>query len=89
MKKNLPAIILLVQTQGALVKDAATQVVATGQVVANEVASIGGKAVSCAAKAVQADADRLGQPERLGHGQRERQRIVQRSGHDDANHPPG
>ena len=56
VKKNLPAIILLVQTQGKLVQDAASQVVATGQVVANEVASIGGKDVACAAKAVQADA---------------------------------
>ena len=57
MKKNLPAIILLVQTQGKLVLDAANQVVTTGKVVADEVTSLGGKAISCAGKAVQADAD--------------------------------
>jgi hypothetical protein len=57
VKKNLPSIILLVQTQGKLVQDAASQVVTTGQVVANQVTSLGGKAIACAGKAVKADAD--------------------------------
>jgi hypothetical protein len=57
VKKNLPPIILLVQTQGKLVLDAANQVVTTGKVVADQVTSLGGKAISCAATAVQADAD--------------------------------
>ncbi len=57
VKKNLPPIILLVQTQGKLVVDAANQVVATGKVVADQVTSLGGKAIACAGKAVQADAD--------------------------------
>jgi hypothetical protein len=57
VKKNLPSIILLVQTQGKLVQDAASQVVATGKVVADQVTSLGGKAIACAGKAVQADAD--------------------------------
>jgi hypothetical protein len=55
VKKNLPAIILLVQTQGPLVLDAANQVAITGKVVGNEVTSLGGKAISCAGKAVSAD----------------------------------
>jgi hypothetical protein len=55
IKKNLPSIILLVQTQGQLVLDAANQVAMTGQVVGNEVTSLGGKAISCAGKAVSAD----------------------------------
>jgi hypothetical protein len=57
VKKNLPAIVLLVQTQSKFVLDAANQVATTGQVVANEVTSLGGKAISCAGKAVSADAD--------------------------------
>jgi hypothetical protein len=57
VKKNMPAIILLVQTQGKLVLDAANQVVTTGKVVADQVTSLGGKAIACAGKAVQADAD--------------------------------
>ncbi len=57
VKKNLPPIILLVQTQGKLVLDAANQVITTGKVVADQVTSLGGKAVACAGKAVQADAD--------------------------------
>ncbi len=57
VKKNMPAIILLVQTQGKLVLDAANQVVATGKVVADQVTSLGGEAVACAGKAVKADAD--------------------------------
>ena len=57
VKKNMPAIILLVQTQGKLVQDAASQVIATGKVVADQVTSLGGKAIACAGKAVQADAD--------------------------------
>jgi hypothetical protein len=44
-----------VQTQGQLVLDAANQVAMTGQVVGNEVTSLGGKAISCAGKAVSAD----------------------------------
>jgi hypothetical protein len=57
VKKNMPAIILLVQTQGRLVLDAANQVVTTGKVVADQVTSLGGKAIACAGKAVQVDAD--------------------------------
>ncbi len=57
VKKNMPAIILLVQTQGKLVLDAANQVVTTGKVVADQVTSLGGKAIACAGKAVQVDAD--------------------------------
>lgn len=57
VKKNMPAIIQLVQTQGKLVLDAANQVVTTGKVVADQVTSLGGKAIACAGKAVQADAD--------------------------------
>jgi hypothetical protein len=56
-KKNLPPIIKLVQTQGKLVLDAASQVVETGKVVADQVTTLGGKAIACAGKAVQADAD--------------------------------
>jgi hypothetical protein len=56
VKKNLPSIILLVQTQGKLVLDAANQVVTTGTAVANDFASLSGKAVACAKTAVQADA---------------------------------
>jgi hypothetical protein len=57
VKKNLPSIVLLVQTQSKLVLDAANQVATTGQVVGNEVTSLGGKAISCAGKAVSADVD--------------------------------
>jgi len=57
VKKNMPSIILLVQTQGKLVLDAANQVVTTGKVVADQVTSLGGQAIACAGKAVQADAD--------------------------------
>ncbi len=57
VKTNLPSIMLLVQTQGKLVLDAANQVVTTGQVVANEVTSLGGQAIACAGKAVKADAN--------------------------------
>jgi hypothetical protein len=57
VKKNMPSIILLVQTQGKLVLDAANQVVTTGKVVADQVTSLGGQAIACAGKAVQVDAD--------------------------------
>ena len=56
VKKNLPSIILLVQTQGKLVEDAASQVVTTGKVVANEITSLGGKALACGGRAVSEDA---------------------------------
>jgi hypothetical protein len=57
VKKNMPAIVLLAQTQGKLVLDAANQVVTTGKVVADQVTSLGGEAIACASTAVQADAD--------------------------------
>jgi hypothetical protein len=57
VKKNMPAIVLLVQTQGKLVLDAANQVVTTGKVVADQVTTLGGEAIACAGKAVKADAD--------------------------------
>jgi hypothetical protein len=55
LKKNLPNIVLLVQTQGKLVLDAANQVVTTANVVGNELTSLSGKALACAGKAVKAD----------------------------------
>jgi hypothetical protein len=55
VKANLPSIVLLVQSQGKLVLDAATQVGNTADAVSKSVASLGGKAVACAAKAVSAD----------------------------------
>jgi hypothetical protein len=57
VKKNLPNIILLVQTQGKLVLDAANQVVMTGTAVVNDFGSLSGKAIACAKTAVQADAN--------------------------------
>jgi hypothetical protein len=57
VKKNLPAVVLLVQTQGKLVLDAANQVVTTGQVVADQVTSLGGQSIACAGKALKVDAD--------------------------------
>jgi hypothetical protein len=57
VKKNMPSIVLLVQTQGQLVLDAANRVITTGKVVADQVTTLGGQAVACAGKAVQADAD--------------------------------
>jgi hypothetical protein len=55
VKKNLPNIILLVQTQGKLVLDAANQVVTTANVVGNELTTLSGQALACAGKAVKAD----------------------------------
>jgi hypothetical protein len=55
VKKNLPPIVLLVQTQGKLVLDAANQVVATGNLVAERVTTLGGKSLACAGTAVKAD----------------------------------
>jgi hypothetical protein len=57
VKKNMPAIVLLAQTQGKLVLDAANQVVTTGKVVADQVGTLSGKSIACARKAVTADAD--------------------------------
>ena len=55
VKANLPSIVLLVQSQGKLVLDAATQVGNTADAVSKSAASLGGQAIACAAKAVQAD----------------------------------
>ncbi len=57
VKKNLPAIVLFAQSQSKLVLDAANQVVTTGKVVADDVTSLGGKAIACAGAAVTADAN--------------------------------
>jgi hypothetical protein len=56
VKKNLPPLVALVQAKGQLAVDAANEVVATGKVVADNVTTIGGKAVACAGDAVTADA---------------------------------
>jgi hypothetical protein len=55
VKANLPSIILLVQSQGNLILDAATQVGDTADAVSKDVTSLGGKAIACAAAAVKAD----------------------------------
>jgi mRNA-degrading endonuclease toxin of MazEF toxin-antitoxin module len=44
-------------TRVSVVLDAANQVVTTGKVVADQVTSLGWKAIACAGKAVQVDAD--------------------------------
>jgi hypothetical protein len=54
VQKNLPPIILWAQTEEKIVVDAANQVVSTGKVVAENVTSLGGKAVACAATAATA-----------------------------------
>jgi hypothetical protein len=56
VKKNLPPIVAIVQTKGHLALDAASDVVATGNVVANNVPTLSGKAVACTATAVAVDA---------------------------------
>lgn len=56
LEKNLPAIIEAVQTQGQLAIKAAGHVVASGSVVAQNLGSVGGKALACATAAVQASA---------------------------------
>ncbi len=56
VKKNLPAIVLFAQSQSKLILDAANQVVTTGNTVASDVTSLGGKAIACAGTAVTADA---------------------------------
>jgi hypothetical protein len=55
VKTNLPSIILLVQSQGKIILDAATQVGNTANAVKNDVTSLGGKAIACAGDAVSAD----------------------------------
>lgn len=55
VKKNLPAIILLVKARGQLVLDAASQVGTTGKVVVDNVTSLGGKSLACAGAAVESD----------------------------------
>jgi hypothetical protein len=57
VRKNLPPIVLLVQTQGKLVLDAASQVVTTGKLVADNATRLGGKALACAGTSVMADAN--------------------------------
>jgi len=57
VKANLPRIVLFVQSQSKIVLAAANQVVATGKIVANDVTTLGGKAIACAGAAAQADAN--------------------------------
>jgi hypothetical protein len=56
VEKNLPAIILMVQTQGQIVADAANQVVSSGNALINDVGSLSGQALACAKTAATADA---------------------------------
>jgi len=55
VQKNMPAIILLVNTQAKLFVDATNEVTSTGTVVVDNVTSEGGKSLACAATAVSAD----------------------------------
>ena len=54
VQKNLPTIILMVQGQGTLASEAATDVVATGTAVVKNTSALNGKAVACAGVAAQA-----------------------------------
>ncbi len=51
----MPAIVLLVNAQGALALDASSNVVTTGKVVVKNLTSLGGKAFACAGVAADAD----------------------------------
>jgi hypothetical protein len=53
--KNLPPIVLMVQSQGSLALDAASNVVTTGEAVLHDTAGLNGKAVACAGTAAAAD----------------------------------
>jgi hypothetical protein len=55
VQKNMPAIVLLVNAQGALALDACNNVVTTGKVVVKNLTSLGGKAFACAGAAADAD----------------------------------
>ncbi len=55
VQKNMPAIVLLVNAQGALALDASSNVVTTGKVVVKNLTSLGGKAFACAGVAADAD----------------------------------
>ncbi len=55
IRKNLPAVILMVQGQGTLASNAATDVVATGTALIQNTSGLSGKAVACAGVAAEAD----------------------------------
>ncbi len=55
VRKNLPTVVLLVQSQGQLALDAASEAVSTGRAIASDTSRLDGKALACAFVASQAD----------------------------------